>query len=169
MKHLRNLVCILAISILSAPAATTVIASPQTWHRFVDSIHGTSTIYPPHLFKPLPPEESTPGQAFLSVDGRARLAIGAWDNDAGDNPGTFRDRLLNDGKHASLTYRPRGRSWFVLSGYRGDTIYYEKVIYSCNRQVVNAFAITYPVAQRVLYDRIVERMEDGFRAGRRCN
>ena len=28
-----------------------------------------------------------------------------------------------------MTYRPRGRSWFVLSGYRGDTIYYEKVMF----------------------------------------
>ena len=25
-----------------------------------------------------------------------------------------------------MTYVPRGRSWFVISGYRGDDIYNEK-------------------------------------------
>ena len=64
-----------------------------------------------------------------------------------------------------MTYHPRGRSWFVLSGYRGDQIYYEKVMFSCQQDIVNVIAITYPVAERKLYDPIVERMEDHFRPG----
>ena len=56
----------------------------------------------------------------------------------------------------------------MLSGYRGDRIYYEKVIYSCGGRVVNAMALSYLTAERALYDPIVERIEDTFRAGRRC-
>jgi hypothetical protein len=76
--------------------------------------------------------------------------------------------IENVGGYDELTYRPRGRSWFVLSGYRGDTIYYEKVMFSCRDRLVNVFAITYPTSQRKLYDSVVERMEDVFKTGTRC-
>jgi hypothetical protein len=34
--------------------------------------------------------------------------------------------IANAGGYAEITYQPRGRSWFVLSGYRGDQAYYER-------------------------------------------
>jgi hypothetical protein len=67
-----------------------------------------------------------------------------------------------------MTYVPQGRSWFVISGYRGDDIYYEKVMFSCGGGVVNVFAISYPERQRHLYDPVVEQMEDSFRPSTRC-
>jgi hypothetical protein len=76
--------------------------------------------------------------------------------------------MENVGGYDELTYRPRGRSWFVLSGYRGDTIYYEKVMFSCRDRMVNVFAITYPASQRDLYDPVVERMENTFKPGAHC-
>jgi hypothetical protein len=57
------------------------------------------------------------------------LSVGSWQMPEG---------------YDELTYRPRGHSWFVLSGYRGDDIYYEKVMFSCAGQVINVMAITYP-------------------------
>jgi hypothetical protein len=44
--------------------------------------------------------------------------------------------------YEDITYHPRGRSWFVLSGRRGDQIYYEKVIFSCSGHVVNVLGVT---------------------------
>jgi hypothetical protein len=76
--------------------------------------------------------------------------------------------LDNVGGYDELTYRPRGRSWFVLSGYRENTIYYEKVMFSCADRIVSVFAITYPIEQRDLYDPLVERMEDAFKPGNPC-
>jgi hypothetical protein len=38
-------------------------------------------------------------------------------------------------------------------------------MFSCGADIVNVIAITYPVAERKLYDPIVERMEDHFRPG----
>jgi hypothetical protein len=55
-----------------------------------------------------------------------------------------------------------------MSGYRGDDIYYEKVMFSCGGRVVNVFAITYPRSTRRIYDQVVERMEDNFGPGGRC-
>jgi hypothetical protein len=56
----------------------------------------------------------------------------------------------------------------VISGYRGDAIYYEKVMFSCAGQVVNVLAISYPKEARSLYDPVVEQMEDSFRPSSRC-
>ena len=76
---------------------------------------------------------------------------------------------FNADGYEDVTYEPRGRSWFVVSGYRGDQIYYEKVIFSCGGRIVNILAIAYPEARRELFDPIVERMEDHFKGGRRCD
>jgi len=56
----------------------------------------------------------------------------------------------------------------VLSGHRGDQIYYEKTIFSCSGRVVNIFAIAYPAAERRRFDPVVERMEDEFKGARGC-
>jgi hypothetical protein len=76
--------------------------------------------------------------------------------------------MAKAGGYEDVTYRPRGRSWFVLSGYRDNDIYYEKVMFTCGGQVVNVMAITYPSEQRELYDSVVERMEDNFRPAHSC-
>ena len=69
----------------------------------------------------------------------------------------------NTGGYEEITYQPRGRSWFVLSGYRGDQIYYEKVMFSCGGRVVNILAIAYPTSERGQFDPMLERMEDTFK------
>ena len=70
--------------------------------------------------------------------------------------------------YEDITYQPRGRSWFVLSGHRGDQIYYEKAIFSRSGRVVNVLAIAYPEAERQRFDPVIERMEDSFKSGRHC-
>lgn len=156
-------VALLVLGIAGGPAGA------HSWETHVDPEFGTRATYPANIFKPLPPERTRPGQAFRSQDGLARLAIATWEAGASETPGEFRDRLLTEEGYETLSYRPRGRSWFVLSGYRGSDIYYEKVIYSCGRRLVNAFALTYPRLQRQIYDPIVERMEDSFSAGHDCD
>jgi hypothetical protein len=107
---------------------------------------------------------------FVSPNSQAKLIVGAWNNREGRTPDQFKRWVMaNAGGYDELTYRPRGRSWFVLSGYRGDDIYYEKVMFSCAGQVINVMAITYPTGERDLYDPVVERMEDNFRPGRGCS
>jgi len=76
--------------------------------------------------------------------------------------------IANTGGYEEITYQPRGRSWFVLSRYRADQIYYEKVMFSCGGRIVNILAIAYPAAERGLFDPLVERMEDTFKPSGKC-
>ena len=70
--------------------------------------------------------------------------VGAWNNEKSSTPEELRHWMLNHAEgYEDITYQPRGRSWFVLSGHRGDQIYYVKTIFSCSGRVVNIFAIAY--------------------------
>jgi hypothetical protein len=51
----------------------------------------------------------------------------------------------------------------VLSGFRGDRIFYEK--YFFRGENVHAFGIEFPAERKPFYAPIIERMENSFRAG----
>jgi hypothetical protein len=54
----------------------------------------------------------------------------------------------------------------VLSGYRGDAIYYQKVMFSCGNNVINVLSVTFPRAEKPFFGPLIERMEDNFKPGR---
>jgi hypothetical protein len=155
-------------------AVLAVVAGPATarslgWSQQTDAETGYSYSYPSAVFSPVSGDEKPAFHYFESDVGAAKLMVGAWDNEAGDTPTEFKRWLIeNAGGYEEVTYRPHGKSWFVLSGYRGEDIYYEKVMFSCAGRLVNVLGISYPSAQRSLYDPIVERLEDSFSPGRRC-
>ena len=60
---------------------------------------------------------------FRSQQSDAKFMVGAWNNEKGSTPEEFKHWMLNHAEgYEDITYQPRGRSWFVLSGHRGDQI-----------------------------------------------
>jgi hypothetical protein len=156
-------VAIFAIAGLSVPAAA------SRWASETENGLGLSYSYPTDVFSRAEGDGKPYFHYFASKSSEAKFLVGGWNNAKGQSPAGFKQWLIeNVGGYDELTYRPRGRSWFVLSGYRGNSIYYEKVMFSCGGSLVNVFAITYPTQRRDLFDPIVERMEDSFRPGDRC-
>jgi hypothetical protein len=160
----------IALSVLVHLATTSPVwATTPPWAMERDVDLGFHFSYPPELFQRTEGEGKPGFHYFVSDDSEAKFMVGAWNNEAGQTPSEFKNWLLaNTGGYDEQTYMPRGRSWFVISGYRGDDIYYEKVLFSCAGGVVNVFAISYPKDERHVYDPVVERMEDSFRPSRRC-
>jgi hypothetical protein len=157
------IVLVYLATICSASAAT------PPWPIERDAGLGFNFTYPRDLFQPTEGDGKPSFHYFVSRDSEAKFMVGAWNNEAGQTPHEFKRWLLaNTGGYDEMTYVPRGRTWFVISGYRGDDIYYEKVMFSCGGGVVNVFAISYPKHQRGLYDPVVEQMEDSFRPSSRC-
>ena len=154
--------------------ALCVVALPvsglaEDWTRQTDGVAGYRYSYPPAVFSPIPGDGKPSFHYFASPDDEAKLLVGAWNNEAGETPGAFKRWLMdNAGGYDAVTYHPRGKSWFVLSGYRDDLIYYEKVMFSCGGSLVNVLAVSYPTAERSFYDPIVERMENAFHPARNC-
>jgi hypothetical protein len=157
------------IILLYLAAMSSVSATTPPWAHERDPGLGFDFSYPLNLFQRTEGDGKPSFHYFVSRDAEAKLMVGAWNNEAGQTPSEFKQWLLaNTGGYDEMTYVPRGRTWFVISGYRGDDIYYEKVMFSCAGSVVNIFAITYPQGLRHQYDPVVEKVEDSFRPSNRC-
>jgi hypothetical protein len=126
-----------------------------------------SLYYPSALFEADPPPENGGGLTLTSEDGRAKIVVFGVHNSEDLSPREYRRILLEEfGGYDRLDYSPVSKSWFVLSGYRGDNIYYQKVIFSCSNSVINVFSMTFPTADKPFYEGMIETMEDRFKTGR---
>ena len=164
---------IFKLSVLALVALATFCRLPlqanERWIGQRDPEFGYSYSYPDELFASVEGDGKPGFHYFASNATDAKFLVGAWDNQDNATPEHFKRWMIaNAGGYEEITYQPRGRSWFVLSGYRGDQIYYEKVMFSCRTRIVNILAIAYPIAERDHFDPVVERMEDSFSAAREC-
>ena len=144
-------------------------AQPSDWSEHRNEKYGLSLKYPGEVFKLERTSEAGDGHVFVTQDGHARLLVGALVNASGFTPVAYQDHVARQsyGKF-KVTYRPLGRSWFVLSGEGDGKIFYEKVIFSCSGRLINSFAMIYPIERRDVFDPLVEQIEDSFHAGATC-
>ena len=136
------------------------------WITHHNKRFGLTLQYPADLFELERTAKAGDGEMFSAPDLRARLVVGAVANTKGYDPASY--QAFTERKSYSkyrVTYRQRGRTWFVLSGVGDGKIFYEKVIFSCGGRLINGFALTYPVQHRATVDPVVERIEDSFRPG----
>lgn len=143
---------------------TTQAPGPQSWAPYKNPRFGYTLSYPAGVFTPQPPSNSGDGQSFLSADGRAKLVVYGALNSENYSPSKYRETILREfGGYDQMDYSPTGKTWFVLSGFRGENIYYQKVMFSCGGGVINVLSITFPRAEKKFYEGLVEVMEDSFK------
>ena len=131
------------------------------WQTYANDRHGTEVEFPAHLFMADPPPADGASRRFASHD--ATLEVAGWANNNDETVGALKRRLLQSPRYEEVSYSPSGRDWLVLSGYRGDDIFYEKYLVRDGR--VHAFAIQFPASAKPEYAPAIERMEDSFRVG----
>jgi hypothetical protein len=159
-------------ALFSAGALSESWSRGSDWQSFRSEQFGYNLLYPASVFEPRGKAPKGDGFEFISRDGEAKLKVFADYN--ADNVGLveYRASIVRDlSGYDQLVYGPMGQSWFVLSGMRGGSIYYQKVLFSCGGRVINAFALTYPREQKREYDSIVTGIEKSFRSssGPACN
>lgn len=127
--------------------------------------HGFTLAYPTDRFLALPPAGDSARQ-FVSRDGNARLLAGALPNSENRSLREYREFLLNASyPGAKIDYAPVRENWFVLSGTRGGTMFYERVTFTCGGAKINSWAMLYPAAERNVYDPVVEQVHRSYRVG----
>lgn len=103
---------------------------------------------------------------FVSSDGRAQLRVFGAHNDNRRSLSAYRRGLISrEYAAANLDYAPTRKTWFVLSGVRGDEVFYHRVTFACGDRVVHGWLMTYPRADRAIYDPIIEQVHRSYRAG----
>ena len=70
------------------------------------------------------------------------------------------------GKDETITYRHRERRAVVVSGTRGDTIFYSRHLLSCRDEIWNSIHLEYPAAEKAAYDALVTHVAQSLRPGR---
>ena len=169
----RGAAALLLAAALAAGASTPIAAqtggtgqdlfmqAEGDWQTSVNGRYGMQVSYPASLFKPSDSPDGGDGRGFVAEN--AQLEVFGWRNTAGETPGRLKDRLIGTEGYENVTYSPVGNSWLVVSGYRGDKVFYEKYIF--RGDTVQAFGMEYPESVRATYDPILEGVEDSFQSG----
>jgi hypothetical protein len=138
---------------------------PATIATYRNEKHGFTLAYPTDKFLALPPAGDS-ARMFVSRDGNARLLAGALSNFDAKSLRSYREFLLNASyPGAQIDYAPVRDKWFVLSGTRGNTMFYERVTFTCGGRMINSWAMLYPAADRQTYDPIIEQVHRSYRPG----
>jgi hypothetical protein len=163
---MRSISWAFAVVFVATSAGSVLSADDFGWTAYRNARFGLEMRYPAEVFSLQQTSEARDGDLFATPDGSAKLLIGAFENTDGFSPASYQ-RFIARESYPGLRadYAPVGQTWTVLSGTRGGTMVYEKVMFSCSGRVINSFAIVYPIAERRLYDPIVEAIEDSFRPG----
>ena len=163
---MRRLILSLAVVACSAVSASSRPPDSLDWTEFHNSRFGLHLQYPSAVFSAQRSSEAGDGDLFTTSDNSAKLLVGAFENSDHHSPASYQRFILQQSYPGlRVDYSPVGQTWSVLSGTRGDTMVYEKVMFSCGGRVINSFAIVYPIAERAFYDPIVEVVEDSFSPG----
>lgn len=159
------------VSLLSLALTFTVVslAGAQDWRTYSNPRYGFSLRYPSDIFAIERTAAAGDGELFVDKNGDARLLVGTLINETGFTPRSYQTYVAqNSYADYRISYRRLGDTWFALSGESNGKIFYEKAMFSCRGRLINSFALIYPSHQRRVFDRIVERVEDSFRPGRKC-
>lgn len=157
-----------AAALLSLCALSPASAGPNLddWATVKNERHGFAIAYPVDVFEQKSAPTSDEGRVLHSKDGKAKLLVGAFDNTENSSLEEYRQFLL-DGEYAgaNVDYAPVRQRWFVLSGQKGDEIFYQRVSFTCGGKLINSWAMLYPVTERRVYDRVVEAVARTFTPG----
>ena len=164
VRYLRLGLVILAVFCGSGPVFAESM-QPLDWETYRSERFGYSLLFPARVLELHSETPDGRGVELSSKDRSVRLKVVAADNSDNISIGEYRAAILREFSGASqLQYGPMGQSWFVLSGVRGNSIYYQKVLFACGGRIINAFALTYPERQRREFDPLVTTIEKNFRS-----
>jgi hypothetical protein len=144
-------------------AAVSTSKPARTWATYRNARYKFALDYPTDLFLPV---EAPPGddiRQFETRDGRARLVITSNSSRNATLESVRRVLMREKYRGAAFDYMPLGKSWFVLSGTQGETMFYERLTFVCGERLSHGWQLTYPAAERALYDAIVERIHRSYK------
>ncbi len=149
---------------LASPAAL----GQTEWRPYRNALYGYAAELPADGFTTVRTER---GMTLLEQQGRGQIDIYGARNAERLGPMQYERVLADADRISEITYRRRGASWLVVSGYykpdeqRGDNlIFYAKFMFSADRRSIAGFEASYPAESRKKFDAIVERLEDSLTA-----
>ena len=137
----------------SAPAPAG--AGDVTYETYQNEKLGFSVRYPAGVLHPAGEVGNGNGRTFEASDGSASMLVYGTE---GSSPDKLRRRFDEqlDNPDLNVTYQTRGDGWYVLSGYRGDHIFYERV--EARDNTFKVVRIFYDRSRKSAFDPIVREV-----------
>jgi len=127
------------------------------WTTYRDASFGFALRYPAGVFVLDVAQSHDNVRTLVSRDGRAVLRILVAGNTAGMTLAGVRRTLMKK-RYAGASFddAPRHEHWFALSGTRGDSAFFERVTFSCDRKSMHGWQMIYPSSERATYDKLAK-------------
>jgi hypothetical protein len=168
LKKIRLLLIglLMGFSLTATPA---IAATPSGWRTYTNFRWGYR-IEVPNSLVAQPEPENGGGLEFISTDGQvALLTYGQWDMDLGE-VSLAESQRDNEwgwiGTKGRITYRSRGKTWFVISGIsEKGRIFYQRHdrIQLAGSACFMTFSISYPQKFKKQWNPQTERIARSFR------
>jgi hypothetical protein len=138
---------------------------------YINDKYGYSIDYPPFL-KPEGEPDAHDGQKFSSPQSPFKMSVwGTYSNWLSGDEMSLAQQLdwslknlsTDELPAAKVTYKTRGKNWFVISGNSKNKIFYERTNKGKDTFVTVLF--TYPAAQKAKFDSLVQRIAASIKAG----
>ncbi len=156
----------IVVFVVSLIVAGQALAQLQ-WRSYENPRFGYSISYPASLFSAVNNPANTAGVVFKSEDGKAHITVSASINSQNQTPKDYVKWVTRESGLIDLvTYSKSTKNWAVISGFKGNMVYYEKTIFSCNNRILNWVTLLYPVSEKSLYDRLVGKVTKSLEPGR---
>src|SRR5262245_35933650 len=138
-------------------------AQAGPWQIYVNDRFG-ATAEVPATWKAGEPPANDDGLEFTSPDGQASIIVSGMLNidDTVDEAFASREEPLEG---ETITYKHRDKHSIVISGTRGDRIFYRKSILACRNEVWDSLSIEYPASQKQAFDAIVTHLARTLKPG----
>jgi hypothetical protein len=120
--------------------------------------------YPAALLIPQGESDNGDGQKFLSSDGQVEMIVYGNENTSDQSlRDLYNSQLRSEGNQSKrqVTYKVLRANWYVVSGYEGDRVYYQKTIF--NGGVFKTFRIEYDKSRADVFDQVTKKVVASFR------
>ena len=136
------------------------------YSTYSNSRFSYSISYPTGLLTPQGEADNGDGQKFLSRDGRAEMIVYGSNNALHQSlhdlyNEQLRGRESDARSKKTVTYKVLRDSWFVVSGYEDDRVFYQKTILSGDE--FKTFRIEYDKSLADVFDKVTQRVAASFK------
>jgi len=142
-------------------------ASGFQWKTYSNARFGYSLEYPTAL-APQPEPTNCDGRQFISSDKKKNLlAFGSYNALLLTVEQLYKKTLDEYKEEGSIvTYKMKSDKSFVISGYKGGTVFYRKTIRRIidkESEVDATIIFTYPSSEKSVFDKVTERISKSLR------
>lgn len=109
----------------------------------------------------VPPPHGSNEEGFISPRGDAWIVFKAK---PARRPVAAQLALLRTVRGGDITYERAGRTWVVVSGYKGNRIFYRKAMLACGGDAWHYVEFEYPRAEKRTFDDFVTRSSTALSA-----